>query len=176
MNLLDIIILIPLVWLGFRGMTRGLVYELLSLAAWLLGVFAGIYFSDYASVFLVKNLNLNNHNLGIASFLVTFFTVFIVIMIIEKILSGLIDLTPAGFINKLAGAVFGVTKAIFLVSLLFYGLSRISPRMLSEEKKEGSMFYKYVSKVAPYTIYKVKKSGWMDIKSDKDEEKEIVNR
>ncbi len=53
MNYIDLIIAIPLVWGVFVGFKNGLIIEVASLAALLLGIFGAIHFSDLTANFLV---------------------------------------------------------------------------------------------------------------------------
>ena len=46
MVLLDYIVLIPLGWFAFQGFRKGLIYELTSILALVLGVWASYRFSD----------------------------------------------------------------------------------------------------------------------------------
>ena len=52
MVLLDYIVLIPLCWFAFMGFKRGLIYELTSILALVLGVWASYRFSDTVALLL----------------------------------------------------------------------------------------------------------------------------
>ena len=51
-NLLDIILLIPLLWFGYNGYKKGLIIEIASLAAFILGLYFAFYFSDFTAEYL----------------------------------------------------------------------------------------------------------------------------
>ena len=57
MNTLDIIFLIPLLWFAYKGFVNGLVVELASLIALLLGVYLSFRFS----VFVGDKIGLNGN-------------------------------------------------------------------------------------------------------------------
>ncbi len=54
MNYLDIISALLLAWFAFNGYRKGLIIEVASLAALILGVYAMLYFSDVTASFLIE--------------------------------------------------------------------------------------------------------------------------
>ena len=111
MNILDIILVIPMIWLAYRGFTKGLVIELTSLVALILGIWIALHFSYFSSDFLTEHFEINQKYLHIVAFIITFIVIIILVYLVGKLVERLINLIALGFINKLAGAVFGVLKA-----------------------------------------------------------------
>ena len=77
MNYLDIFIACLLVFGFVRGYSKGLVMELSSVVALILGVYGSIKFSDFTFIFFSKNFpdlikNIDENYLKIASFIFTF--------------------------------------------------------------------------------------------------------
>ena len=58
MNWLDIVLAIPLLWFLYRGFRNGLIIELASLAALILGIYAALHFSFYVQEYLEKNFEI----------------------------------------------------------------------------------------------------------------------
>ncbi len=56
MNWLDIVLAIPLLWFTYKGFRNGLIIELASLAALILGIFIALHFSFYAEDYLRRKL------------------------------------------------------------------------------------------------------------------------
>ncbi|MBN1339118.1 MAG: CvpA family protein [Bacteroidales bacterium] len=150
MNLLDIIILIPVIWFAFSGFKRGLIIEIATLAALILGVYASIHFSHYAQNFLSNNFDIRDKYLPAASFGLTFVVVLILVFAIGKIFEQVIKFAALGFMNKMAGGFFGILKALVLMSVMFLLISNFRNGLFSSEMKEKSLFFKPVEVIAPF--------------------------
>jgi membrane protein required for colicin V production len=79
MNYIDIIIGIILLFAAIGGFRKGLISELASLAALILGIWGAIEFSYITSDFLTENFNLETDYLNIISFIVTFIVIVILV-------------------------------------------------------------------------------------------------
>ena len=150
MNIIDIIILVPFAWFAYTGFKKGLVIGIASLAALILGIYAALYFSGIVAGFMTDSLNIKTDYLPIISFIVTFIGVVILIHFLGKLLEKLINLVALGFLNKLAGAVFGILKAAVFLSVLILIINHFDGKIISEEKRESSFLYNPVSEIAPF--------------------------
>ena len=74
MVLLDYIVLIPLCWFAFMGFKRGLIYELTSILALVLGVWASYRFSDTVAL-LLPNIPFAKQIAFTLTFFITLFLV-----------------------------------------------------------------------------------------------------
>jgi len=150
-NFLDIIIIIPLLLFAWQGYKKGFIIEVATLAALLLGLFFAFYFSDYAANLLNEHFNIDEKYIAVLSFIVTFIVVVIVIIAIGKILQKLIDIILLGFLNKAAGAIFGIIKGALIISILLLIINYFdaNQKLIKEEYKEGSVFYQPVASFAP---------------------------
>jgi membrane protein required for colicin V production len=158
MNFLDIIILIPLVIFILKGLKKGLVIEIVSLIALFFGILAGIYLSDFVAAWLVKYWALNaSYTYGVA-FIMIFVAVIILMRIIAKTIEKFLDLTALGFFNKILGAVFGLLKVLFLISLVFYVINKFDSKekLITTQVKNKSHLYKPISSIAPFAIPRIK--------------------
>ncbi len=149
MNYIDIILVIPMVWLAFRGFKRGLVVELFSLLALIAGVYAALYFSDYAAKFIIENFSFNEDYVPIISFIVTFIGVVVIVYFVGKLLEKLVNMVALGVLNKLAGVVFGILKAAVFLSIIIMLINSFDNEWISKEKKKDSLIYTPVSEIAP---------------------------
>jgi membrane protein required for colicin V production len=149
MNLLDIIFLVPVIWLAWRGMRRGLIIELATLAALVLGIYAALYFSGYIAGWIATNLTFSEAAGKLISRVLTFLLVFIIVYIFGKILEKIIGIIALGFLNKLAGLIFGIIKAVILTSLVIAVINNYNEKVIPPEKKENSFLYKYITPIAP---------------------------
>ena len=154
MSILDIIFIIPVVWLAYSGFKKGLIIELSTLVALLLGIFVSLHFSDVTAEFLRESLEMKTQYLKLISFIITFVLVVIAVNLIGKLIERLVDIVALGFLNKCAGGVFGVVKAVFFLSFIIFFIEKADKKkmILSEDLTENSIFYPYIQPLAPTVI------------------------
>ncbi|NNE55453.1 MAG: CvpA family protein [Flavobacteriales bacterium] len=139
MNWIDIILIIPIAWLGFKGFKKGLIIEVFSLLALLSGIYGGIHFSEFTTRVLVDDLKFTSDYMPIISFGVTFLLIVVAVYYTGKLLEKVIKMVALGIVNKIAGAVFGMVKAVLFLSLFLILVESINnkveflPRDLTSE-------------------------------------------
>lgn len=155
MNYLDIIIVVMLLASAINGFSKGFIIELASLAALVIGIYVAVFFSDVTADFLVTYFNFSTKYLSIISFALTFILVLIAVVFIGRIVEKFVDLLMLGFLNKIAGLVFGILKGILIISILIFVINYFENgrAWLGNGAAKGSMLYEYVEPIAP-TIYK----------------------
>mgnify|MGYP006149847493 CR=1 FL=1 len=80
MNFIDIILIIPILWFGYQGFTKGMVISMATLLALGIGIWAGLHFSDLISD-LVKT-HINEEYESLISFSIIFIAVVVLIMLL----------------------------------------------------------------------------------------------
>ncbi len=120
MNWLDIVLAIPLLWFTYKGIRNGLVIELASLGALIIGVFVALHFSFYVEDYLRDNFDVAETYLSIISFAITFIIVAVLIHLAGKLIHKLIQIVALGLLNRLAGGLFGFIKAALILSVILY--------------------------------------------------------
>lgn len=143
MNLLDLFILIPAVWLCIRGFSKGFIIELATLIGMVLGIIAAYYFAPQMQEFLKQYFTLSHQMLKILSYIIIFVLVLLTIYLIGKLIEKFIDILALGWLNKLLGAVFGLCKGLILIAIVFLIFEIADPheKVIKPEAKEKSMFY-----------------------------------
>lgn len=149
MNFLDILFIIPIIWFAYQGFKRGLIIELASLLALILGIYAALYFSGYAADFLINNMDMGPKYVPLTSFILTFIVVVILVYFIGKILEKLVNIVALGFLNKLAGGFFGILKAAVVLSVVLLIINQFNDDLISKQKKKNSLLYGPISGIAP---------------------------
>ncbi len=154
MNYIDIILGVLLLLAAIGGFKNGLVAEIASLAALVLGIWGAIEFSYVTSEFLVDNFNLKTDHLNIISFIVTFIVIVILVHIVGNVVSKMLETVMLGFVNKLAGLVFGVLKSTLILSVILVVFDKIDNdvHILPEDTKQNSRMYEPIRSFAP-TIF-----------------------
>ncbi len=155
-NLLDIIILIPLLLFAYNGFKKGLIIEIATLVALILGIYSAIYFSDYTAGLLTQSFKIDQEYLSIISFIVTFIGVLVLVLLLGKILEKMVNILMLGVLNKLAGALFGILKGALLVSILIFLINYFDSgqRIIKKSAIEKSLLYKRVEPIAPWIYQK----------------------
>lgn len=140
-NYIDLFIAIILIWFGYKGYTKGLVIELVSLIALGFGVYGGLKFSDIAANYITGNIE--DKYIPIVSFTITFIIIVIAVFLIGKLIEKVVHMVALKFINKLAGAVFGMLKVLLILSVLITIIESYDQKLgfIPKETKENSLFY-----------------------------------
>ncbi|OIO99821.1 MAG: hypothetical protein AUJ98_10000 [Bacteroidetes bacterium CG2_30_33_31] len=151
MNLIDIILLIPLLWFAYKGFSKGFIIELSTLIALLLGIYIATQFSNYTSDFMIRKFNLTGEYIRIISFIITFLGVIILVMLFGKSLEKVIKVFQLSALNKIAGAMFSMAKTAFILSVIIYIFAKLSIEdiFIKPEYKDKSLIYNSIKKIAP---------------------------
>ena len=151
MNWIDAIIVVLLIISLVRGFTNGLVKEVASLAALILGIWGAIRFSAFTAEKLYDYFDMTGRYVGIIAFLITFGIIVVIIHFVGIIADKIVDAASLGLINRLLGIGFGLLKSVLLLSVLFVILNAIDARkpFLPKDIIEGSIFYSPISDIAP---------------------------
>lgn len=147
MNVIDMFIFVLLIYAIFRGVRRGFVLQLASLAALLAGVFAALKLSHFTAHFITAHWNIGYEYLYMISVAVTFVLVFILVNLIGEWVDNMVDAARLSLPNKLAGAVFNVIKVMIITGLFLVFIDRIDSRVhfVPGKIRQGSLFYKPVT-------------------------------
>jgi membrane protein required for colicin V production len=151
MNYIDVIIIIVLGVAMVRGFINGLVKEVASLLALILGIWGAIKFSGFTAAKLYDYFDLSGKYVGIISFIITFGIIVVIIHFIGLIVDKLVDAVSLGFVNRLLGIAFGLFKSVLIMSVVFVVMNAIDEQkhFLPKEKIEQSMLYNPISDIAP---------------------------
>jgi len=143
MNYFDYILLLPIVYGLYRGFTKGLVLELASLLALVLGIYGAKHFSSFTLAYLSEFIELEATYLQLASYGLTFLVIVIAITLAAKVLTLLIKMVALGFINRMMGALFGGLKSLLILAVLLLFFDRINQqfRIVKDEVLDTSLLY-----------------------------------
>lgn len=174
-NFLDIIILIPLALFAWNGYKKGLIVEVASLAALVLGLYMAFFFSDFAAQMLNDLFDMGQKYVAVFAFLLTFIVVLFIVLTVGKVVQKFVDILLLGFLNKLTGAVFGMLKGALLLSILIFVINyfNFGDYLFKEEARNKSIFYEPIESIAP-TLY-----SWLDSNNfsfEIPDKEEIMNK
>ncbi|MDA9656341.1 CvpA family protein [Flavobacteriales bacterium] len=129
MNYLDIALVIPMVYGVIRGFSKGIVNEITSLAAIIVGVYLALNFSVYFEELLTDIIskissdfakNEKKAFIPIISFALIFLFSIISVKAIGSIIDKITNVLALGIISKIIGALFGFFKLCVILSCVIY--------------------------------------------------------
>ena len=151
MSNIDISILI-IVGAGFVfGLFKGLVRELASLAAIVLGIYGAKLFSSLLVPLVVDMLGVYEKVAQPLSYVVLFIAIAVALLILARTVDKVFDAVSLGGLNKFLGGVFGALKYALIISVLINVFEPLNQkfRFMSEEKQQNSVTYRPMLNLAP---------------------------
>lgn len=151
MKTLDIILLIPLFFGAYLGFKKGLLLEIVSLVALILAIIGAFKLLDFGMEVLQPYFQNWEQALPIISFILLFIAILLVVNLIGKIVKKILDMTLLGGLDNFAGAVIGLLKWAFGVSLVLW-MGESIEISVSTEMAEGTYIYPIVASIAPFVV------------------------
>ncbi|GIZ14083.1 CvpA family protein [Capnocytophaga catalasegens] len=148
MNTIDVILAIILAIGFFRGLWKGLILEASALLAVVLGIYGAIYFSFYVSDYMTQNFDWDKQTIKITAFAFTLLTIMILVGILSKILTKIIEGASLGFVNRFFGGIFGLLKWTLIVGTSLQFLTRGYIPIIPEEYTQKSVLFMPVTKLS----------------------------
>ncbi len=148
MSKADIVIAIILAVGTFLGYKRGFLMELFFLLALVLGVFAGFKLMGLGVEYLTHEFNADQEVLPYISFLLIFLIVVGIVTFIGGRIKNSMDKTFLGRMNAIAGALLGLVKYAFSISIILWLVDSFKISLPSDWVND-SMLYPLVAQVAP---------------------------
>ncbi len=154
MNFIDILIIIPVLWGFWRGFMKGVVMEVGTLAAFFLGVWGGMKFSDLIAGWISDWFDSQSPYIPLIAFALIFVGILMLVFGVAKLIEKLMEKASIGIINKIAGAAFGGFKFVLILSVIFFVIDAIekSINIIPAGMKNNSLLYRPVATVAPKVI------------------------
>jgi membrane protein required for colicin V production len=154
MNFIDVLIIVPVLYAGWKGFKHGLIIEVFTLLALVVGLYAGIHFSDFVANTLKTSFSWHSKYVPVVSFTITFLAVGAMVYFAGKAIEKVVKLTGLTPVNKGFGVLFSVLKMIYFISVFIILIESYDEKndFFPEETKEESVLYNPVKKVSTSTI------------------------
>ncbi len=151
---LDIALAVPLVWMTYQGFRRGFIMEVSRLIALIAGVYLAARFADLLSEYIYRNTDITWDFLPIVSFAFILVAVIVLVYFFGKMLGQVVRMVAMGWADKAAGALFGLCRAAFVISLALMMLGRfgVLDSFSQSETAKQSYLYKPLESVAPFIL------------------------
>ena len=133
------------------GFKKGFVLEIITLLALILAVIGGFHFLHWGMSVLTDNFQLSGRFLPFLAFLLIFVGIIAIVNAIGQALKKIIHMAFLGGIDRIAGAVLGAVKFVFLFSILIWAF-QVFGIELPQHLQEDSFLYTYVVALAPATV------------------------
>ncbi len=125
MNFVDLILLIGLCWMVFRGCRTGLVRGLIGLASFILAYGLGLSYGGAVSEWISGEGAA--HGPVLLGFVCVFLTTLIACYVLGRMLQAMLKATPFGAVDTLCGGILGLAQGLLLLGLLILLLRAYSP-------------------------------------------------
>lgn len=145
-NIIDLIILAPLVWGAYRGWVNGFISQGFSLAVLLLGIIAVIRLSGFAADVIFPRMRIRIEFMPVIFFIAMFAGVIYLTELFTKVVSHMVESLDRDMANKAVGAGIGFIKYVFIagISLVIFEMFAIKLILNLSEIREHSFLYKYI--------------------------------
>jgi membrane protein required for colicin V production len=175
MNILDIIMAIPILWLVYRGFSKGLILSVSSLVALVAGIYFSVHFSGWVATWLSVNMNWDSQYMNIIAFVITFIAVVVIIQLIGRLFSQVADWAALGMLNRIGGLLFGGLKAVLFLGILLFIVNSfdVNNKLITTKMRSGSFLYQPLSSVVPGIWPTVKR--WLPESIEEREVKPGIN-
>jgi membrane protein required for colicin V production len=148
LNGLDIALIIIVLIGAYSGYKQGFLMELFSLLAIILGVLGGFKLMGEAMIFLENKFNVDKVVLPYIAFGVVFVIIVIIVTLLGRLLKASIDKDFLGRVDQGAGALLGLLKVTFMISVAFWIMNSLKAGTLSKWSGDSKLYPK-VAAFAP---------------------------
>ncbi len=148
MHTLDLILLIPLLLGAYLGFKRGLLLELFGIIALVLAILGAFKLLHEGIEFLNQHIPEYSNFVPFIAFIGIFVGILIIVNLLGLLLKRLIDFTILGAFDNLSGAILGIFKWAFLISIILWLTERIHIT-IPDNLTENSYLYPYIIDFAP---------------------------
>lgn len=151
MQPIDYVFLLLILIAFVRGMINGLLKEIASLLAIVLGIVAGRLLSEEVSLLLTEWFGWSKTVVSICAFVIIFLVVAIGLHSLAFLLKKILNALNINWLNRLAGGLFGAFKIAVIVSLVLNLCGYVDKYVVvfKPETKEVSVLYCPIEKLVP---------------------------
>ncbi len=164
MNTIDILLVIPLIYAAWKGFKKGFIIEIFMLLALLVGIYAGIHFSDWTSRLIIESLEIEGRYLPVIAFTITFIGVAVLVYFAGKMLEQVVKIAQLGLVNRIFGLFFSMIKMVYILAIIIILIESYDERgnFVPQETKENSALYFPIKNIATSTIPAIEESSiWL---------------
>jgi len=148
---IDIILILILLWGGYSGYRKGLLMEVVAILALVLAIIGGFKLLHWGMDLLDQHFEISGKLLPYITFIAIFVLIVILVNLLGKSLKTILDMTLIGNFDKFAGALVGILKWGFGLSVVLW-LTLSFNITLPEHWIDGSIIYPFLVNFAPKVV------------------------
>lgn len=154
MTLLDVFLMLPLAYGAWRGFKKGLIIEVFTLLAIVVGIYMAVHFSDLISNKINENVGEEYSATPAVAFSLIFLAVGALIYFGGIALEKVIKVVNLSIANRMLGLLFGTIKTLYLLSIFLVTYQSYDPegKLITEENRDASMLYYPIKNTSIKTI------------------------
>lgn len=118
MSVLDIVILILMIPAIIRGISKGLIEQVVAFASLFVSAYLAYLFADNVGNWLSQYITVSPSVLYVLSFVIVIVVTVLVFNLCAKLISKVIDTISLGWLNKGLGLVFAIFNTALIIGLL----------------------------------------------------------
>lgn len=124
MNYLDVVLILPLLVGLVRGLMRGFISEIIAIVVVILGVLGAKVGASSWSAWLLNQFAWPQGVCDAVAYTVIFLVIAILLSILARLLNRLMKAIHLGWVNRIAGGVFGLAKYGLIVLVAVFVLNK----------------------------------------------------
>lgn len=154
MATLDIILLLCFIPGIIRGFSKGFLEQALALAGVVLSVWAAFRFSSLVSTWLQPYLEVSERMLSIISFVVILLAIGLIVAILAKLLTKVLEIAMLGWLDKTLGLAFALAVNALVIGLFIILFDTVNFKfgLVKPEVLDGSIVYTSLKDLA-YLVF-----------------------
>ncbi|MEG2121071.1 MAG: CvpA family protein [Rikenellaceae bacterium] len=139
MSVFDIIVLLLLLWEAINGYRHGFVEMMFYIAS----IFIAIYVAKSLSLSVVGWLEMTSAFADHIAYILIFISTIIIVIIVAKLASQIIEGAGFGVLNKIGGVAFGIMRGALILGFFFMVFEGINQRerFANRDTLESTIFY-----------------------------------
>lgn len=150
MAILDIVLLLCFIPAIIRGLSKGLINELISLVSLILGAWLAFKFSSAVGAWLGNYFQLDPKIINVIAFAVIVILAVLLLNLIGQLLTRIVKITMLGWLNRLLGMVFSIMKVALVLGLIIMVFSGINAKLglVKPQVLDEAVIYNAIKNIA----------------------------
>lgn len=157
MGILDIILGALLAYGLLKGLKNGFFVEIASVVALIAGIYGSMHFSYIVADYIRARMEWDPSYIKVAAFVITFTGIVVGVHLLGKFLTRVADFAMLGFLNRLAGGIFGLVKVAVILGAVIIFLERAALPLdaLQPDAFEASVIYGPLKETGAFVFSRV---------------------
>jgi membrane protein required for colicin V production len=154
MNFIDILIIVPLAYAGYKGFKHGLIIEVFTLLALFVGLYAGIHFSDFIALKLKEVFSWDSPYAPTVCFTMIFLGIGAMVYFAGVTIQKMVKVVNLSPLDKFFGVFFAILKMTYIVSVVLVLIESYDEKgsFIPADKKQNSLLYQPIKVLSTETI------------------------